>query len=70
MSLGGQKVSEMSNFAFLAWVGDKLNGVKAFSADAVELTSLIQTPPMSRNMPNERKVEILRKMEKLGIKIP
>ena len=70
LQIGGQKVSEMSSLSFLQWVGEKINGIRAFSADAVELTSLIQYPPMSRNMTKEKKIEILRKLERLKIQIP
>lgn len=70
LTIGGQKVSEMTAFAFLQWMANKVTNIKAFSADAVELTSLIQSPPMSRTMPNEKKIEILRKLERLNIQIP
>ena len=51
-------------------MANKLTGIKAFSSDAVELTSLIRVPPMSQHMSPEKKIEIIRKMIKLGIKIP
>jgi hypothetical protein len=69
MVSGGQRIEDMTAFGFLSWMGNKLSNIKAFSADAVELTALIQSPPMSRSMPNSRKVEILRKLEKLNIPI-
>lgn len=68
--IGGQKLRDMSAFGFLQWMANKLTGIKAFSSDAVELTSLIRVPPMSQHMSPEKKIEIIRKMIKLGIKIP
>ena len=67
---GGQKLGEMSAFAFLQFVANKLNGVKSFAVEAVELTSLIRVPPMSKNMFPEKKIEILNKLLKLGITLP
>lgn len=68
-NIGGQIVKDMSAFSFLQWLGNKLNNIKSFSADAVELTSLIQSPPMSRTMSDGRKIEIMRKLEKLNVPI-
>ena len=70
LDIGGQKIKDMSAFSFLQWMALKLNGVKAFSSNAVELTQLTQVPPMSKNMPDDRKIDIIRKMMALGIQIP
>jgi hypothetical protein len=63
----GVTVQSAGAFQFLQWVGNKINGVKAFSADAVELSALIQSPPMSRTMHNDKKIEIVRRLERLNI---
>jgi hypothetical protein len=70
MTIGGMKLKDASAFSFLQWVGEKINGIQAFSANAVELTSLVRTPPMSRNMSDDKKVEIIRRMIALKIPLP
>lgn len=70
MNCGGQLVKDMSAFSFLQYIANKLNGVKAFTVEAVELTSLVRVPPMSKNMPPERKIELLNKLIKLGVTLP
>jgi hypothetical protein len=68
--VGGQKLKDMTAFGFLQWMANKLTNIKSFSPESIELTSLTQSPPMSKNMPDERKVDILKKLIKLGIQIP
>ena len=70
LDIGRQKLKDMSAFSFLQWMALKINGVKAFSSNAVELTQLTQVPPMSKNMPDDRKIDIIKKMIAIGIQIP
>lgn len=68
--IGGVTIKEAGAFTYLQWIANKINGVQAFSADSIELTALVQSPPMSRFMNNERKIELFRKLERLNIQLP
>ncbi len=67
--IGGVKIQDMSSMVFLQWLAGKLNNVRTFSAVTVELTALVTNPPMSRTMPDDEKVKIIKKLDKIGIQI-
>jgi hypothetical protein len=67
--IGETTLREMSAFSFYQWLAKKLNNVKTYSADVVELTTLISMPPMSRTMPNDEKIRIIKKLQKIGVTI-
>lgn len=70
MEIGGMKVKDMSSMTFIQWVAKKLNGLPAYKASTVELTSLVSNPPMSRLMPDEEKIRIINKMKSLDMPLP
>lgn len=67
MELGGIRVRDMTALTFLNYLAGKMNGVNAYSAATVELTALIASPPISRNMPDEEKVRNLRRLLAIGV---
>ncbi len=69
MNIGGMTLREASSITFMQWIAKKLNGINAYSAASVELQGLISGPPMSRNMSEDRKIEIIGIMRKAGIEI-
>jgi hypothetical protein len=68
-NIGGMTVKDATAFTFLQWVANKLNGVKAFSADATELVLQVQNPPMSRFMADENKIIMVRRLERIGVQL-
>jgi hypothetical protein len=68
-NLGGITLKEMTTLTFLGWVSNKLNGAERTSSVINELTALISNPPMSRMMPDDQKLDIIRKLNLLGINI-
>lgn len=68
MSLGGVPLEEMSSITFLGWVAKKINGLEQNSPVLSELSMLVQNPPLGK-MSVENKLEVVRKLEKLGIEI-
>lgn len=70
MNLGGQVVKDMSGMSFLQWVASKVNNIGAHTPEVNEINMLIRFPPMSSKMPDEKKIELLRKLEKIGVPIP
>lgn len=69
LKLGGQVVRDMSAITFLGWLSDKLNGAPVYKADTQELLAAVRGLPMGRNMAEQEKVRLLRKLEALGISI-
>lgn len=68
-NVGSMTIREMSAMSFYQWLAKKLNNVRAYSADVVELTGLISTPPMARHISDDEKVRVVRKLLKIGIAI-
>jgi len=68
--IGGIILRDMTAITFYQWLAKKLNNINAYSADVVELTSLISSPPMSRKLPDDEKIRIIKKLQKIGIQIP
>lgn len=66
--IGDMLLKDMTAITFLGWVSNKLNGISQTSPTSSELIMLVRTPPMGQ-MPMENKIEIIRKLEKLGIEI-
>lgn len=66
--LGGMPLVEMSSITFLGWVAKKINSQSVNSPTLSELGTLIMHPPIGK-MTIENKLEIIRKLEKLGIQI-
>ncbi len=66
--IGGVPLKDMSSITFLGWVAKKINNQEAHSPVLSELGVLINHPPMGK-MSIENKLEIVRKLEKLGITI-
>lgn len=67
--IGGIKLKDATAMTVLQWLSKKLDNVKAYDASVVELTALLTNPPMSRTMPDEKKIEIVMKLRKLNISI-
>lgn len=70
LDLGGQTLAEMSAISFLQFVAKKLNGTVGGSAASAELRMLVSNPPMSRNIPDDEKIRIIRKLRTLNVQIP
>lgn len=68
MNLGGVPLESMSSITFLGWVAKKINNQQTNSPTMSELARLVQNPPMGK-MSIENKLEVIRKLEKLGITI-
>lgn len=66
--LGGVPLKDMSSITFLGWVAGKINGQVTNSPTLSELGMMVVHPPMGK-MSIENKIEIIRKLEKLGIEI-
>ena len=69
MVIGGIALRAMSAITFYQWLAKKLNNVRTYSADVVELTMLISSPPMGRTLPDDEKIRIIKKLQKIGIQI-
>ncbi len=69
MNIGGIIMRDMTAITFLQFLAKKLNDVKAYSPEIVALTHLVRNPPMSRLMPNDEKIRIIRLLKKNGITI-
>ena len=69
-NMGGMKIKEASAMSFLQWVAKKISGVPAYKPAAVELSALVSSPPMARTMPDTAKIDIIKKMLSLDIKLP
>ncbi len=67
--LGGLTVRDMSAITFLGWLSNKLNGAPTYKADTQELLAAVRGVPMGRNMADQEKVRLLRKLEALNIPI-
>ena len=61
--LGGVVLRDMTSITFLHWLSGKLNGVKTYSAVNQELIGFIKNPPMSRVMPEEEKLRIIKRLQ-------
>jgi hypothetical protein len=72
MKLGGVLLEDVSGITFMGWVAGKINGTKVGgmggNSTLNELTAMIVNPPMGR-MSTQSKIEVIRKLEKLGIEI-
>lgn len=66
--IGGMALKDMSSITFLGWVAKKINNQEQHSPTMSELAMLVAHPPMGK-MSIENKIEIIRKLEKLGITI-
>ena len=69
--IGGIKLSEVGTMTFLQWVAKKMNNVVADLMDKQimnELTTMIKYPPFGK-MSDDSKIAIIRKLEKLGVKL-
>lgn len=69
LRIGETTLRDMPAMAFYQWLAKKLNNVKSYSADVVELTTLISNPPMSRVVPDNEKIRIIKKLQKIGVEI-
>lgn len=69
MKIGGLVVREMSAITFLGVISERLNGAPTYTADTQELLSAVRGAPMGRNMADQEKVRLLRKLLALNIKI-
>lgn len=68
MKLGGMLLEEMTAITFLGWVAKKINNQPTNSPTLSELARLVVNPPMGK-MSVENKLQIIRKLEALGIEI-
>jgi hypothetical protein len=72
LKVGDMTLEEMTSITFLGWVAKKLNGTEVGGMGGNptlnELSMMVRTPPMGR-MTAENKVEVIKKLEKLGIAI-
>ena len=66
--LGGVPLADMSSITFLGWVARKIDGQKSGSPALSELGMLVTNPPLGK-MSIETKLQIIRKLENLGIEI-
>lgn len=53
---------------FIAWCLGKVNNLSAFNSSVNEITSLSLSYP-GRTMDEDRKIDLLQKLEKLGVSI-
>ena len=67
MKLGGQGVRDMSALSFMGWIAEKLNGLPTYRADTQELLEAVRGAPMSRNMAEQEKCRLLRKLIALDV---
>ena len=64
----GSPLKDLSSITFLGWVAKKINGQQTNSPTLSELGMMVAHPPIGK-MSVENKLEVIRKMEKLGIEI-
>ena len=69
LKLGGQVVRDMSAITFLGWLTNKIDGAPTYKADTQELLAAVSAAPMSRNMADQEKIRLLRKLEALNISL-
>ena len=67
-TLGGQLLETMSTITFLGWMAGKLNGLQTTVPGLSELALMVKNPPMGK-LSIETKIEVIRKLEVLGIEI-
>lgn len=66
--IGGTILKECSTPTFIGWVSKKLNNYVGESPMRNELTAMIMRPPMGM-IGDSMKLEVIRKLEKMGIEI-
>lgn len=66
--ISGIKLKDCGTMTFLGWLAGKLNGKEQNLPGMSELAMYIKTPPMGK-MSDQKKLEIVRLMERVGIKI-
>lgn len=66
--IGEIAIKDMSSVTFLGWVAKKLNNIEQHSPAMNELMLLVSHPPIGL-MSIENKIDVIRKLEKLGIEI-
>lgn len=64
--VGGIKLKELNGISFYSWVSSRLNNLPAYDHDVVELTNLVTQGTFIGRVPDERKVEIAKKLIRLG----
>ncbi len=62
----GTPLSELGTMTFLGWVAGKINNQEQNKMEVVELASMIASPPMGK-LSEGSKIDIMRKIEKLGL---
>lgn len=70
MDVGGIKVKDMTALSFYQYLARKISGLPAFKADVVELSALVASPPMTRSMPADEKIRLVKKLQSLGVSLP
>ena len=68
IKIGDIAIEEMTSITFLGWVSKKINGLQRYTPAMNELSLMISRPPLGK-MSIENKIEVIRKLEKLGIEI-
>lgn len=66
---GGQSIREMTAITFLGWMANKLDGVPTYRADTQELLMAVSQAPVSRFVPDDEKIRLIRKLLALNIDI-
>lgn len=69
MNLGGIALKDMTAITFLGWLAKKLDGVETYQANTQELLGAVRSAPMTRNMADDEKLRLIRKLLALGISI-
>lgn len=70
MVIGGQTIREMTALTFLQWLAKKADGLPAYRGETQEIRFAATSVPMSRSMPDEEKVRLVRKLQALNVQIP
>lgn len=69
MKIGGIALRDYTAAMFLQWLNGKLDGAPAYRAETQELILVASSVPMSRKMPDDEKIRLIRKLEALNIPI-
>lgn len=66
--VGGMKLRDMTAITFIAILAKRLNGINTYNSDAQALLGYVSNPPLGK-MSDDTKIEIINRLEKLGLTI-
>jgi hypothetical protein len=70
LEAGGIKFRDMTAITFKQYVLSKINGMKTYDPKVMEISVFCNSLTMSRTMPLDQKLDLLKKIKNMGLDIP